>query len=99
MELKMNLTLDEVYIISAALNNDALAYKEASLDYITDREFFANYIESYRQRMELKKRFEEFSSKDDDLPTRDEIIDWIYEHETLAEDFESHFGVEHQKWL
>ena len=28
-----------------------------------------------------------------EMPSRDEILEWISEHETLAEDFEAHFGV------
>lgn len=59
MEIKINLTLEDINIISAALNNDALAYKDASLDHITDKDCFADCIESYRQRMALKKRFDD----------------------------------------
>lgn len=59
MEIKINLTLEDIDIISAALNNDAIVYKEMSLDYITNQKYFAEHIESYRQRMALKKKFDD----------------------------------------
>lgn len=52
----INLTDEEIHIISAALNNDAIAYKEtAEEDYDLKDEYTANYD----VRMELKDRFDD----------------------------------------
>ena len=58
MEIKMELTLDDINIISAALNNDALVYLEEAKDEIEEKEFFDVSIESYRERILLKKKFD-----------------------------------------
>lgn len=58
MEIKMNLTLDEIDIISAALNNDALVYLDCAKEEIETKEFFDDNMDSYRERMILKRKFD-----------------------------------------
>lgn len=62
MELKVNLTLDDIDIISAALHNDASVYMNCAIDEIDDEECFNDNMESYRQRMLLMKMFDKLAT-------------------------------------
>jgi len=58
MEVKMNLTLDEMQVISVALKNDARVYRDAANEQIEIKDFFYDYMDSYRERMVLSKKFD-----------------------------------------
>ena len=65
----VKLTLDEMYLISAALNNDAIIYRDAAEDDIDDEEMFHYDMDCYRRRMALRKKIDELS----DIASKSEV--------------------------